>query len=219
MDYFEIMERKSIWQRIYEMFTSFVSIFIKKTPQLEEAPVELTEELQAVNQEYVKLKSDETFDGLKKTYDNYKIGVNPEGGLIAIEKNTGYIKEEPEFVARVRFVALWRKSSFGNLDIKDEENCVKECFGDESKAVFSELSEVIQNQLVKTGNINTLDVINQMKESPYKWGRTTSRRLFRTNAYAETVTNYYRSITPNCKKQTKPTYSLLQALYGLDLDD
>ncbi len=209
-------EKKSLKNRARDFFTAFYSRFIKKTKGLNEPDEELTQELENVNSKYYELQIDDSFEGLKETYNNYRIGVNPEGGLIAIEKNTGYVKDDKDFVARVRFITLWRKSAFGNYDMKDEENSVVECFSKESEGIYNELKTEIQNELRTTGNINTLQVINLMKDSEYKWGRITSRRLFRTQQYAETINNYFRSITPTCKKQTKPTSSLLQALYGYD---
>ena len=219
MEYNSVLPKRSLKTKIKQLFTSFVSLFIKKEKCLVEASDELTEELRSVNEEYETIKDDETFEGLKLAYDTYKIGVNPAGGLIAIEKNTGYVKEDADFVSKVRFVSLWRKSAFGNNDLKDEEECVLECFSDESKQIYDEIRNNIQKQLKKTGNIDTLQVLNEMKDSNLKWGRTTSRRLFRTSQYADTVDNYFRSITPRCKTKTKPTYSLMQALYGLDLED
>ncbi len=219
MENINALPKRNLKTKIKQLFTSFISIFIKKEKCLTEASEELTKELQNVNEEYETIKDDETFEGLKSTYDAYKVGVNPTGGLIAIEKNTGYVKEEPDFVSKVRFVSLWRRAAFGNNDYKDEENCVLECFNEESKNIYKEIKNDIQKQLRKTGNIDTLQVLNTMKESKYKWGRTTSRRLFRTTQYAETVDNYFRSITPKSKSKTKPTYSLMQALYGLELDD
>ena len=55
-----------------------------------------------------------------------------------------------------------------------------------------------------------------MKDSPYKWGRVVSRRLFRTQAYSETVDDYFRSITDKPKRRTKPILCLAEALYGID---
>ncbi len=219
MDNFEVVTKKSLKTRVIEWFTSFISLFIKKEKCLGEASQETTKQLEEVNLNYDKLKEDETFEGLKDTYDKYKIGVNPLGGLIAVEKNTGYVKEEPDFVAKVRFATLWRKSAFANLDMKDEEKCLEECFSNDSHGIYAELKEDIQNQLVETGNIDTFKLLNKMKESNYKWGRVTSRRLFKTNASADTVVDYFRTITPNSKKQTKPTDSLQQAIYGVEISE
>ena len=136
--------------------------------------------------------------------------------MIAIEKETGYVKDEPKFVARVRFATLWRKAAFGDFDIKDEENCYKECFGEESQQIYDKLKNHVATQLKQTGNVDTKMVLDEMKLGEEKWSRITSRRLFRTPAYSETVADYFRSITEDAKKQTKPTLSLSQALYGVD---
>ena len=211
----DIAVKKSIKSRIHNFFAQILS-FIKKEKSLPEAAPELTEELQKVNSTFVELSKDDSFENLKATYDLYKVGVNPNGGLIAVEKNTGYVKDDAKFVERVRFLALWRKSAFGNCDCKDEEECYKECFSADSKSIFNDIKSIIEVQLKKTGNIDTEAVLNQMKDSPYKWGRVTSRRLFRTPAYTETVDKFFRSIVKKSKKQTKPTLSLSQALYGVD---
>jgi len=211
-------QKKSLKTRIQEILIQFFSLFIKKEKTLSAASSELTEELDNVNEQYQNLISCDEFDKLKETYDSYKIGVNPEGGLIAIEKTTGYIKDDPKFVARVRFVTLWRKSAFGNCDPKDEENCYKECFSENSQNIYQSLNSLISKQLVKTGNIDTKEILDEMKEKDEKWARITSRRLFKTPAYSETVDDYFRSITNNSKKQTKPTLSLTQALYDSDIE-
>lgn len=211
----DVVFKKSIKTRIHNFFAQILS-FIRKEGALPEASEELTEELRAVNEKYKTLIKDDSFSSLKETYDNYKVGVNPEGGLIAVEKSTGYVKDDAKFVDRVRFLALWRKSAFGNFECKDEANCYAECFSEDSEKIYAEIKSIIEVQLKKTGNIDTEAVLNKMKDSPYKWGRVTSRRLFRTPAYAETVDKYFRSIINKSKKQTKPTLSLPQALYGCD---
>ncbi len=216
MDYPELTSKKSLKVRIQELITQFFSLFIKKEKVLNAAPEELTQELNEVNEKYNELIIEDTFSKIKDTYDTYKVGVNPEGGLIAIEKATGYVKDDAKFVSRVRFASLWRKSAFGDFDIKDEENCYKECFSDESEKIYNSLKEIIGTQLKNTGNVDTKMVLDEMKDGEEKWSRITSRRLFRTPAYSETVSDYFRSITSASKKQTKPTLSLSQALYGVD---
>ena len=160
----EITAKKKITKRIQELFTQFFSLFIKKEKTLPEANKELTEELNRINTEYLELAKDNSFEKLKETYDLYKVGVNPEGGLIAIEKNTGYIKEDDSFVKRVRFASLWRKSAYGNLDIKDEEKCVEECFSMNSQSIYEKWKMVTQVQLKNTGNIDTKEVLDSMKD-------------------------------------------------------
>ncbi len=219
MEFSDIVPKKSLKTRLQNFFTSIVSVFIKKEKLLPVASDESLQALNTVSEEYLDLYKDDSFDGLKKTYDKYKIGVATDGGLIAIEKDTGYVMEDSKFVARVRFNALWRKSAFANLDIKDEEACVKECYGDNSRLIYEEIKTEIQKELKKTGNLDTKKVLDLMKESKLEWARVASRRLFKTPAYADTVYNYFRSITSKPKKQTKPTLSISQAIYGDIIDE
>ena len=173
---------------------------------------------------------------MKKTYEYYNIGTNSNGKTVAVEKNTGYVIEDPKFVARVRFISIWRKSAIGNKDTKDEESSKEECFNIESEGIYNELNETVQEQLRKTGNINTLEVLNKLKVSEYKWARSTSRRLFRNEIQAEIITEYFRSLNfkfgtikdldfdfksnfkteTKIKKQTQKTLTTSQALYGVD---
>lgn len=216
MDNEDIIVKKSLIVKIQELFTQFVTLFIKKEKVLAEATEELTEELREVNLKYEELLKDDSFNGLKETYNYYKVGVNPEGGIIAVEKKTGYVKTDDKFVCRVRFINVWRKSAYGNFDSKDEENCLSECFSQESESIYNKLKEIVEKQIKKTGNVDTKEIIEKMKDQEEKWARITIRRLFKSVQTAETITNYYRSLMKRPKKQTKPTESLSQALYGVD---
>ena len=215
----ENVAKKDLKSKIRDFFAYVANLLHIGKKGLPEASPEAIQELNSVSAKYEELLKDDSFETLKKTYDNFKIGVNPEGGLIAVEKNTGYVFDDAKFVARVRFMNLWRKSAYGNLDTKLEEECTKECFGEESEKIYDEIKQIVQSQLIKSGNIDTLEILNKMKESPYKWGRVVSRRLFKTQAYAETVVDFFRSITKKAKKQTKPVKSMIEALYGWGEDD
>ena len=59
-------------------------------------------------------------------------------------------------------------------------------------------------------------MLNTLKLSEYKWARSTSRRLFRNEIQTEIITDYFRSLLPKVKKQTKNTLTTSQALYGVD---
>ncbi len=214
----KLIQKKTIINKFHDLFIQFVSLFIKKEKTLPEANAELTEELKAVEEKYQKLISSESFDNLKNTYDLYKISPGANGGLVAVERNTGYVKDDPKFVSRVRFVLLWRKSAYANIDNTNEEECYKECFSNESLGIFQELKDIVEKQLKKTGNIDTKEILDNMKESTFKWGRVTSRRLFKTKAYSDTVNDYFRSIIKTSKKQTKPTLSLSEALYDGEIE-
>lgn len=202
--------------KIQYFLNNIFSIFRKKQKALPESSSETSAEYEKIKDIYEKITNDDTFENLKETYKNYNIGTNSDGKTVAIEKNTGYVIEEPKFVARVRFISIWRKAAIGNKDTKDELASAEECFNTDSEGIYNEIKECIQRQLLKTGNIDTLEVLNLLKVSKYKWGRSTSRRLFRNEIQANIITDFFRSLTPKAKKQTKKTLTTSQALYGLD---
>lgn len=216
VSYENVKVKKSMMNKIQDFFSSLFSIFVKKQKALPESSRETSELYEKIKDVYEKIQKEDSFSNLKETYEHYSVGTNTDGKTVAIEKETGYVIEDPKFVARVRFLAIWRKSAIGNQDTKDEAASKAECFNEESEKIFLELRGCIQKQLLKTGNINTLEVLNQMKVSPYKWARSTSRRLFRNEIQTEIVTDFFRSLLPKVKKQTKKTLTTSQALYGLD---
>lgn len=214
--YGDVKMKKGITKRLQDFFSSIFSIFIKKQKALPESSSETNEIYEKIKDVYEEINKEDSFVNLIKTYENYTIGTNTNGKTVAVEKTTGYVVEEPKFVARVRFVGIWRKSAIGNQDTKDEVASKEECFNKESEAIYNQILECIKSQLLKTGNINTLEVLNEMKKSEYKWARSTSRRLFRNEIQTEIITDYFRSLLPKVKKQTQKTLTTSQALYGLD---
>lgn len=211
--------KKSMMNKIQNFFSSFFSIFVKKQKALPESSEETNEKYKEVKQIYNQISQEDSFENFKKTYDKYTVGTNSKGKTVAVEKETGYVVEDPKFVIRVRFLAIWRKSAIGNQDTKDEKASYEECFGEDSKKIYHEIQECIQKQLQEKGNIDTLIVLNELKKSKYKWARSTTRRLFRNEIQAEIVTEFFRAITPKVKKQTKKTLTTSQALYGLEEDE
>lgn len=216
VSYGDVKSKKSVFNKIQDFFTSIISIFVKKQKALPESSLETNAEYEKIKELYEAITKDDNFENLKTTYYNYNVGTNAEGKTVAVEKNTGYVIEDSKFVARVRFVSIWRKTAIGNQDTKDEEAATKECFSSESEAIYNLIKDCIQKQLLKSGNIDTLEVLNELKISEYKWARSTSRRLFRNEIQTEIVTDFFRSLTSKAKKQTKRTLTTSQALYGVD---
>lgn len=218
VSYEEVKTKKNMINKIQDFFNSIVSIFVKKQKALPASSEETNAEYEKIKEVYNEIIKEDTFDNLKKTYCNYNVGTNANGKTVAVEKNTGYVIEEPKFVARVRFLSIWRKSAIGNQDTKNEDASKEECFSNDSEGIYNDIKDCIQKQLIKTGNIDTFEVLSVLKESKYKWGRSTSRRLFRNEIQTEIVTDFFRSLTPKAKRQTKKTLTTSQALYGLDED-
>lgn len=214
----DVKTKKSMINKVQDFFKSIVSIFIKKQKALPESSEETSAEYEKIRELYELIIKDDSFENLKTTYFNYNVGTNTDGKTVAVEKNTGYVIEDSKFIARVRFLSIWRKAAIGNQDTKNEEASIKECFSQESEAIYNDIKDCAQKQLLKTGNVDTLEILNFMKNSEYKWARSTSRRLFRNEIQTDIVTDFFRSLTPKAKKQTKKTLTTSQALYGLDED-
>ena len=216
LNYENVETKKTMMYKVQCFLNSFFSVFKRKQKTLPEATVETSEEYEKIRENFERITKDDSFENLKETYNHYIVGTNSLGKTVAVEKDTGYVIEDPKFIARVRFISIWRKSAIGNSDAKDEIASVEECFCADSEGIFGEIYQCIQKQLIKKGNINTLEVLNELKNSHYKWGRSTSRRLFRNEIQCEIVTDFFRSITPKAKKQTKKTLTTSQSLYGMD---
>ena len=137
--YEDVKMKKSITKKFQYFFHSFFSIFIKKQKALPESSNETNEIYQKIKDVYEEIKKEDSFVNLKKTYENYNVGTNSNGKTVAIEKETGYVIEESKFVARVRFLAIWRKSAIGNQDTKDEEASKEVCFNEESEGIYYEI--------------------------------------------------------------------------------
>lgn len=219
LNYEDVKMKKSMMNKIQDFFNSIFSIFVKKQKALPESSEETNETYIKIKEFYNQISQEDTFENFKKTYEHYTVGTNPNGKTVAVEKETGYVIEEPKFIKRVRFLAIWRKSAIGNQDTKDEEASFEECFGEDSEKIYQQIRECVQEQLQKTGNIDTWIVLNELKKSEYKWARSTTRRLFRNEIQTEIVTEFFRSLTPKAKKQTKKTLTTSQALYGLEEEE
>lgn len=198
---------------VWKKFVNFIrSIFGHKVELLPEAPEELNEEYLAVIDKSKKLTNEDTFECLKELVDLYQVTTNGEGKTVASDKKTGYVIEDNKFVLKLRFATIWKKSSIiTRSDIDPNEDY---SFNAGAKETYEKILEIVQSQLKKTGNIDTAEVLNTIKNMEYRWARAISRKLFRNEIQVNILTDYFREITPKIKKQTKKTLTTTVALYG-----
>lgn len=201
----------NIKQKIISIIKSLCK---NKTKALPEGLEETKDEYQKIKEELETLKKDYEFETLKNIYDKYAITTNNRGKTVAVEKTTGYIEEEPEFVTKVKFAIAWKKSASGNYNEDKEELAYERSFNEGAKETYEKMREIITKQLKKTGNINTKEVLEIIKKMEYKWARMTSRKLFKNEFQAEILTEYFRNATQKPKKQKEKTLTTDQALYG-----
>lgn len=199
----------NVWKKILNFIKS---VFGHKVDLLPEASEELNEEYLAVIDKTKKLTDDDTFVCLKELVESYQVTTNGDGKTVASDKKTGYVIEDNKFVLKLRFATIWKKSStITRSDIDPNEDY---SFNDGAKETYEKILEVVQKQLKKTGNIDTAEVLNTIKNMEYRWARAISRKLFRNEIQVNILTDYFREITPKIKKQTKKTLTTTVALYG-----
>lgn len=109
---------------------------------------------------------------------------------------------------------VWKKASLLNRTDLDKNEDYS--FNEGAKETYNRILEIVQKQLRKTGNIDTAEVLNDVKELDYRWARGISRKLFKNEIQTGILTNYFRSITNKAKKQTKKTLTTTVALYGTE---
>ncbi|MBO5178989.1 MAG: hypothetical protein J6B87_01390 [Clostridia bacterium] len=208
-----INQVNNAWKKVINFIKR---IFGHKIDMLPEASKELNEEYLSVIDKTKTLTNEDTFECLKELVDLYQITTNGEGKTVASDKKTGYVIEDNKFVLKLRFATIWKKSSIiTRSDIDPNEDY---SFNDGAKETYEKILEIIQGQLKKTGNIDTAEVLNIIKNMEYRWARAISRKLFRNEIQVNTLTDYFRAITPKIKKQTKKTLTTTVALYGEEVE-
>ena len=198
---------------VWKKFLNFIkSVFGHKIDMLPEASEELNEEYLSVIDKTQNLTNEDSFECLKELIELYQVTTNGEGKTVASDKKTGYVIEDNKFVLKLRFATIWKKSSTLNRTDLDEKEDYS--FNDGAKETYEKILEIVQRQLKKTGNIDTAEVLNTVKNMEYRWARAISRKLFRNEIQVGILTDYFREITPKIKKQTKKTLTTTVALYG-----
>lgn len=201
----------NIWKRLMIVLKG---IFGYRTNMLPESTEALDEEYKNVLAKTDELTNNDSFEALKEILDLYQVTTNSEGKTVASNKKTGYVIENEKIVLKLRFAVIWKKSSTLNRSDLDQNEDYS--FNDGAKETYEKILDIVQKQLKKTGNIDTAEVLNTIKNLEYRWARGISRKLFRNEIQVNVLTDYFRVITPKAKKQTKKTLTTTIALYGAE---
>lgn len=197
-----------------KMIVALKSFFGHGVSMLPESTVELDEEQKNVYEKAEILANSDSFENLKEILELYQVTTNTDGKTVASDKKTGYVIENEKLIFKLRFAVIWKKASLLNrTDLNEDEDY---SFNDGAKETYSRILEIVQKQLRKTGNIDTAEVLNDIKKLDYRWARGISRKLFKNEIQTGILTNYFRSITNKAKKQTKKTLTTTVALYGTE---
>lgn len=196
------------------MIVALKNFFGHGVSMLPESTVELDEEQKKVYEKADFLANTDSFETLKEILELYQVTTNADGKTVASDKKTGYVIENEKFIFKLRFAVIWKKASLlTRTDLNENEDY---SFNDGAKETYNRILEIVQKQLRKTGNIDTAEILNDIKGLEYRWARGISRKLFKNEIQTGILTNYFRSITNKAKKQTKKTLTTAVALYGTE---
>lgn len=197
-----------------KMIVALKNFFGHSVSMLPESTVELDEEQRNVYERADFLANTDSFENLKEILTLYQVTTNTEGKTVVSDKKTGYVIENEKLIFKLRFAMVWKKASLLNRTDLDKNEDYS--FNEGAKETYNRILEIVQKQLRKTGNIDTAEVLNDVKELDYRWARGISRKLFKNEIQTGILTNYFRSITNKAKKQTKKTLTTTVALYGTE---
>ena len=198
--------KQSWWKNIFQRIQV---IFGPKRLALDVAKTNLCEETIIIPDEF-------NFQNLVNIYNNYTLKVNGKFGKYVISNESSETIDDTNLLQKLEFINIWRKCASGNVAEENDDIALPICFSDEAVETYTKISKYAIMHLLKSGNINTKEILDVTKDMPYKWSRQTARKLFKNASQAQLITDYYRLATPNAKEQTQKTLTTDQALYGLD---
>ncbi|MFA7688545.1 MAG: hypothetical protein WCX96_00435, partial [Bacilli bacterium] len=161
---------------------------------------------------------DFSFGGLKKTFTDYDLQKDGEGKLVAFNKkmNINYI--DPLTIARAKFAKAWfeanissRSISGPSLDGNDKNAVEKYIFDDGAKETYDIIKASIQQQLLKTGNVDVLEVLENVKLASYSGANSIAENLFSKSHFAKATVDWVRRATPNALPQIEPILTVEEA--------
>ena len=159
------------------------------------------------------------FDGVKNTFDNYTLGKDEKGNLVAISKKDNSICIDQLIIDRVKFSIAWAKSTqyahsrstpYPEFNERDYEYA----FNQGARETYAVMMGCVNKQLLTTGNIDLLEIINEVKKISYKYSEGYVKNLFSKKIYVEALDKWSRHAIPNALPSTQPLMTLeeLQSL-------
>lgn len=153
-------------------------------------------------------KYDFSFDGVKKTYDKYSFHVDHKGNFIITNKNTKIIYNDKISLIRAKFVLSWVSATLNKRTrhtileqgLSDEDYFY--AFNEKARDVYNVLMNEIQDQLLKTGNIDTSLLVNTIKECHYEYANSIVCGLFDHSNSAIATYDWVKLVTPDAMPKT-----------------
>lgn len=161
---------------------------------------------------------DFSFKGLKNTFDKYSLEKDTDGNCIAIDRTNGMKITDKLTIDRVKFSIAWiRATEFERSRTTSDTSVVTEqdyeyAFNDGARKTYSIVMNSIQDQLLTTGDIDPIQVVDATKTSTYKYSQSIATGLFSQQKYAQATNDWARHAIPNSLQQTSPVITYEQAV-------
>jgi hypothetical protein len=143
-----------------------------------------------------------TFEDMKtlvKTYDR-KI-VNGEKRYF--NRVTGRELKDEELCLKASFAYIWLSAAGIKRGVYEEIPGYEYAFNDGSERVFNNVSKLINDSVVKNGNINPVNIFIEAEKSKYKYTLEIVAKLFATNKNISVINELFKKQNPSSVSKKK----------------
>ena len=164
------------------------------------------------------------FDNIKDTYKEYLLVKDEEENVIALNKKTKEKVSDQFIIDRLKFSLAWVVSFLSTINRKtDECLCSKEdyeiAFNDNAKKIYFVMMDKIQNQIVKTGNIDTIEIIENIKKLNIDNGDLYVKKFLSSRVVLEVLDKWIRYSINEALPRTKPLLTYKDAKLKKNLNN
>ena len=153
-----------------------------------------------------------SFDGLKDTFNRYKIEKDKNNHIIIIDKISNSKIENEEIINRVKFATIWFKFMGSPVSIKVAEYDYKTrynyAFSDKTRVIYDNMMNVISNELITKGDIDVLELIKFFKDNNLDRIEDI-KKLFSEHTSIVALNRWFRNAIPDSMfpKKSVETYN------------
>lgn len=148
---------------------------------------------------------------MKELISNYKGVRNGDRSISIYERKSGKLVNNLEICIKAKFANLWVYACCGEETKAD--NFMDVAFSKFKTNLFNNLSRIIEQYLLKNGNINTVGVLFDIRNLYRNYNADLINeivtKLFSSDETNKIVNDYYRLINPSALKATEPMEELI----------
>lgn len=149
------------------------------------------------------------FSGVKQTFDNYTLGKDKNGNIVAIDKNNGTYISDELIIDRVKFSLSWVMATMNShpRTTPDSTTVTEQdyqyAFSEDARKTYAIIMSEVQKQLTTTGNIDPIQVVQSTEGFNYKYAKAYAINLFSQKRFIEATNRWVRYAIPNALPQTE----------------